>query len=340
MEPRVLVIYPKTYARHGLVERRLLDRATPYAVLIFTQLFEARDPVSYRLGRDGERLTLPDARSGQPIRLDSIRGVWAESLDVPIRLEQPTYDVRNLLQYLKTVGHSETHYFVKSILGLLAHRRLFLPQMMEGMRAHHKLYQLALARDVGFHVPTSYAGSRPAGLMNTLEPESMDELHYRPFSQHRFRARGKQFVTVERFVGEATSYSLHNLNTPALFSKVPRHLRRLRVAAVLDDLWALRIELRDAELDADVTDVAYQRAQDNLLFEPVAVPDDVDRLCRAFLRDAGLRYGIFDLLEDPENGAVWFQVCHPLGRLDLFDEAGLPAVDALIDALVEGLGDG
>lgn len=336
MAPRILLLYPKPPARFGLVERRLLERQVPYAVLIFDQLFEERATVSYRLGRQGEKLLLRDARNGEAVPLETIRGVWAESLDVPIRLGRPTYDVRDLPRYLKTVGHSETHFFVKSILALLSHRTLFLPQMMEAVRGHHKLYQLAVARDAGFRVPPTYAGARPAGLMNALAPESIDELHYRPFSQHRFRARGQHFVTVERYVGEEASYSLHNLNTPALFSQPPRGLRRLLVAAVLDDLWALTVRLRDQQLDGDVTDVAYQHAQDNLDVEPVSLADDAARLCRTFLRATGLRYGIFDLLEDP-RGEILFQVFHPFGQLHLFHEAGLPAVDRLIDVLAGGL---
>lgn len=342
MRPEILVI-DRRGEEAGPVERRLRARGARYATLFLEDLHESLHVPSFRIGQGrGGELTCVDGRTRQAFSTAGLRSVWAESLAVPPNPMASYHGGDELERTFRIVGESESWIYTHSVIALLSRRCLFLPAPMERNRANHRLYQAAVARDAGFALPRLYLGNHARRLFQSLRPSMAEKVHYQPLSPLSFHLKGRRFVSADRFVDPDREFTLAHIKAPALFSCWPEASRRLLVAVLGEDAWALEVGLRDRERDPDVTDLAYQAAQGNLRIEPAEPPAAALGLCRAFLGASGLPFAVFDLLEQgAEGGGNWdfcFLGAQPDGRFPFFDEAGLPVYERLVDWLERGSG--
>lgn len=333
--PEILVLDRRGSAP-GAVERRLGERGAAIATLFLEEIYEAEQKVSFRIGpQQAGEISLCDSRTGQPFSLSRLQSVWAESLDLPANPMLSFFGSDDLSEVFAANGRGESWLLARSLIGWLAARFLFLPQLMEKNRANHRLYQMAVARDAGFQLAVTYVGGELARLAEVLAPAAGGKLHYRPFSPLSFTLEGRRFVSADRFLAFDRRIALSHLRAPALFTAWPSHRRRLHAAVIGREVAAVALTLADPGVDPDVTDPFYQRAQGNLLVTAAELPAAARELCLRFAALAGLRFLVLDLLEG-EDGAVYFLEAHPGGSLRLFDEAGLPVYERLLNLLEGG----
>jgi hypothetical protein len=336
--PRILVIDRADRPGPGRVESLLAERGASYAVLFLDQVCAANAPASYHIapGRAAV-MRLRDGRGGETFSTRRLRGVWAEALGLPRNPMTAFLGDEDIGRTLRAVGEGESWLLGLSILACLGRGRLFLPQLVERSRANHRLYQLAVARDSGFSVPRTMVTSHESRVRQDLAPAAGEALHYQSLSQLAFEVRGKAYVSVDRHLEPERLFALRQLRAPAVFSVWPAWRRRLYVAVLGNQMWGLEVGLRRPDLDPEVTDLFYQRAQDNLAADPVELPPALRALCRRFVEASGLRYCTLDLLEENGEADRWcLLAAHPDGRFHLFDEQGLPVYDRLLAALASG----
>ncbi len=336
--PELLVIDRSDRSGPGRVETLLAERGADHAVFFLDDVCAARAPASYHLAPGGAAvLHLCDARGGATFSTARLRGVWAEALGLPRNPMTAFSGDEDIGRTLSAVGEGEAWMLGLSVLAALAHGRLLLPQLAERNRANHRLYQLAVARDCGFGVPRTVVTANGGRVLEHLALAPGEAVHYQALSQLTFEVRGQTYVSADRHLEPERYFGLQHLRAPAVFSVWPPYRRRLYVAALGRELWALQIALRDPELDPDVTDLFYQRAQDNLTAEPVPMPAALATLCHRFLAATGLLYGTLDVLEEASGDGRWCLLgAHPEGRFQLFAEQGLPVYDHLLAALAAG----
>lgn len=337
LTPAILVIDHRERGAPGPVERRLLARRADFATLFLEEISEAEQKISFRIGPDrAAEATFHDSRTGEPLSLARLTSVWAESLELPPNPMLSFLGSEELPEIFAANGRSESWLLARSLIGWLEARCLFLPQLTEKNRANHRLYQMAVARDSGFRLPPTYVGAHLPGLRAALQPTVGATIHYRSFSPLHFSLQGKRFVSADRFLSADRHFALAHVRAPALFAAWPAYRRRIHAAVVDQEVWAVSLALVDPELDPDVTDPFYQHAQGNLALAPVELPAAARQLCRRFAEEAGLRLVVLDGLEGDDDGALHFLEAHPGGRLLLFEEAGLPVYDRLLDLLERG----
>ncbi|MFF4988574.1 hypothetical protein ACFY19_15350 [Streptosporangium saharense] len=74
----------------------------------------------------------------------------------------------------------------------------------------------------------------------------------------------------------------------------------------------------------------------NLVYEPVEIPDEIVRRCRAYLALLRIEAGAFDFSVD-SDGTWWFLEINPGGAWAwIAEETQLPIAEAIADVLMEG----
>lgn len=334
--PEILVIYPQAAPEPGRVEEILAQREARCAVVYLRALAEGRRRLSFRIGPSHPpEFRLRDERTGRLVTTAAVRGVWVEGIDTG--LEEPEWSgkIQEVPQYLRTIGHYETLSLLHSFLAEVPRRCTVFPQVFDGSRTGHRLAQIIAARNAGFAIPRTYMGQSPHAMVEWLRPETEERLHYHPLTAFRFEVRGRRFLTVERHVGAESRFALSHLTSPALFSARPSAARRCLVAVLPRDLFALEAELVDPGRDPDVTDLVYQHIQGNLRLTPFELPEGIRRSSLQLAQELGLRYGILDLLREPgDGGRCFFLALHPFARPLLFEEAGFPVYERLVETLL------
>lgn len=339
MDPEILVIDKRARTEPGPIETRLREEGACCATLFLDDVLQAATTVSYRVGASqGATIRCADGRTGEPLSTARVKSVWAEAAGLGPNPMTFYHEDRSLSSTLRSIGLGEAWLMGGSVIATLSRQCLFLPQLMERTRANHRLYQMAAARDAGFSLPQTYVGTGFQEIRDLLRDgrDGDRRIHYQPLSHTTFSLWGNRFITVDRWLDADRTFALANVRGPAVFSRWPAYRRRLFAALLGEELWALEVDLLDPEVDPDVTDLFYQRAQDNLRLTPVELPAAAREACFRFARATGLVYTTLELLEEEEPGAYCFLAAHPDGRLHLFDEAGLPVYDHLVSWLRRG----
>lgn len=334
--PEILVVYPQADSSPCRIEEILARRGIDYAAVELRAFAEGQRPLSFRIGPSHlPEFRFQDARTHCSVSTSAVRAVWVEGLD--FGLDEPEWSgkIQDIPQYLRTLGHYETLALLYSFLAEVTSHRVTLPQIFEGSRAGHRLAQMTAAREAGFAIPRTYAGLSTRSMIEWLKPDAADQLHYRPLTAFRFELRGRRFLTVERQISTDSRFALRHLTSPAMFSVWPASTQRYLVAVLPNDLFALEARLKDPQQNPDVTDLIYQHTQGNLDIVPVELPDDMRQPCIRLMRQLGLQYGALDLLRETENtGRCLFLSLNPFARPLLFEEAGFPIYERLLEALL------
>ena len=332
-EPTVLLLVDSAKGT-GPVEELLAHSGVPFATLDLLRAARAEAPVWFQAKNGaGCVVGFQDARDSRWTTTGRVLSVWAEDGQIgsdPVAHFQGANDDRAIL---RTLGLAESWLMAAHIRGFLAERFLFLPQVIERQRLTYPPYPLATARDVGFKIPPTVVGQVLSALYKRGPVEKM---HYRPLAAVKFQVRDTQFVTVERWIQADRSFAMHQAFGPAVFSLRPDTGTRVLVLMLGGELFAIELSLVDPCLDAQITDVSFHAAKKNLKITVCSLAGRMRDLCQAFFRETGLQYGLIDLLHDPESGDLWYLATNGSPKLSLFQEAGLPVYERLIEWLRRG----
>jgi hypothetical protein len=194
--------------------------------------------------------------------------------------------------------------------------------------AEHKLYQLQIARQLGFRVPRSLVSRDPLALRNFA-------------SENEFGTICKP-IFHGMFVDEAASYSVYTRRvTPESFDAESVKL----CPVLLQEEIVRRADVRATFIGpqcfvADITGepslVDWRDPDVPVSYSASGLSDEAQRMCRAMLAKLGLIYGAFDFVRTPEDDLVFLEV-NPTGEWAwLEDRLGFPMRDAFIQLFYGG----
>jgi hypothetical protein len=188
--------------------------------------------------------------------------------------------------------------------------------------AEHKLYQLQIARQLGFRVPRTLVSRDPLELQ-------------------RF-ANANKFGTICKpifhgmFVDEASAYSVYTRRvTPKSFDAdsvkiCPVLLQEeiVRSADVRATFIGPQCFVADIKGDSSLVD--WRDPDLPVSYSASSLNHDVQRMCKEMLARLDLKYGAFDFVRTPEGDLVFLEV-NPTGEWAwLEDRLGFPMRDAFI----------
>jgi hypothetical protein len=194
--------------------------------------------------------------------------------------------------------------------------------------AEHKLYQLQIARDLGFSVPRTLVSSDSGALRRFAEGNRHGTI-CKPIFHGLFMDGNSAFSIYTRRVTPDSLDDDAGLACPVfLQEEVPRS------ADVRATFIGPSCFVADIKGDAGIVD--WRDPAMKVSYVPSTLPPEIETLCRAMLSRLGLRYGAFDFVRAPDGGLVFLEV-NPTGEWAwLEDRLGFPMRSAFIQLFYGG----
>jgi glutathione synthase/RimK-type ligase-like ATP-grasp enzyme len=195
--------------------------------------------------------------------------------------------------------------------------------------ARSKPAQLFVAREIGLDIPRTVITNDPDEVRQFVAATQTQTV-YKGLSQARDLESGKAL-----FTGLLTQERIADLNlirvTPGIFQERIKKSYELRVTVVGTRIFSAKI---DSQAHAKAT-LDWRPFLQDLEYEVVELPPEIEAKILIFMRTFGLIYGAFDFIVTPEGRYVFLEV-NPSGQYMWVECAtGLEITAALADALSE-----
>jgi glutathione synthase/RimK-type ligase-like ATP-grasp enzyme len=291
----VILIIASPGDRHAEAVVSELDRLHVDARILDMGLFPYRVALCAEYGYGQARTFSLTTSDGTIIPLSECRAIWWRRPRVPTiapDIRQPSH---------RRFAHEESY---DAIMGTFSSLDTFWVNDPVSERvAHHKVFQLQVAQDVGLPVPRTLITNDPAPVHTFVEELGPERIIYKTFSATRDEWRETRVLRPDELdLLDSVRYA------PVIFQEyIPLDID-LRVTIIGDETLAAAIYSGETGYDVDYR-VGLERAR----VEPVMLPEEVERCLHAFMRRLGLVYGAIDMRRTPDGSYVFLEV-NPSGE--------------------------
>lgn len=200
------------------------------------------------------------------------------------------------------------------------------------VQADRKLGQLLAARRAGFSIPGTVVSSNWQAISEALlmgdDTRIIVKMMRGVVSEDNEIRALSTTVLDQRRVADLETYTSP---FPGLYQPFIQKAREWRVTVVREDVFPVAIYTDDSAKD----DWRKHQNSSAVRFKKGRLPRGVGDLCIRYLREMGLGFGAFDLVEQPD-GEVVFLECNPNGQYAWLEEdLGLPVSGSIAAALVD-----
>jgi glutathione synthase/RimK-type ligase-like ATP-grasp enzyme len=205
--------------------------------------------------------------------------------------------------------YRETAYMLEGIYKILRDRCWIspIPSIRE---AENKVYQLLLAREIGFEIPKS--------LITTLQDKaeaflsrSQGSCIIKPIKSGKVDDLENPKLVFTSLLHANNRDLLHDVNTcPTYLQNNIEKVADIRVTVVGRKVFAARINSQEYE----ETTIDWRKGDNsNITHERIQLPQDTEYMCLELTRRLGLRFGAIDLILDKRMGYVFLEI-NPNGQ--------------------------
>jgi len=188
--------------------------------------------------------------------------------------------------------------------------------------AEHKLYQLQVARQVGFHVPRTLVSCDPMKLKTFADGNKAGTI-CKPIFHGMFVDESACYSVYTRRVTPESIDAESVKSCPVLLQEEIPRSADVRATFIGPKCFVADITGDPSLVDWRDPSLSVRYAESNL-------SDNVQAKCRAMLAELGLLYGAFDFLRTPDGDLVFLEV-NPTGEWAwLEDRLGFPIREAFI----------
>ncbi len=185
-------------------------------------------------------------------------------------------------------------------------------------RASHKLTQLALARSIGFEIPTTVTSNECEAITSELEE---GKIVYKPFYGELYEGNNLKLVYTTVFENDKKNPPLEDLQPyPGIWQNYIKKAREWRLTIVGDECFDTEVHTSPDAKD----DWRRHQMTPAVEFRKGEFPIAEKEKCFELLGRAGLRFGTFDFIEREDSSMVYLEM-NPNGQyIWLEDILGLP----------------
>jgi glutathione synthase/RimK-type ligase-like ATP-grasp enzyme len=302
---------------HALAVMRALIAAGREVRLLDTADFPTSMTLTLALSNCERRLRL--ANAGRDIDLDSFRAMWW-------RRPQPYRMAADIAPDGAQFAYSECHEAMSGAWQALGCAWVNSPSADEV--AHHKPYQLAVARFVGLTIPDTLITNDPTTAREFVERLGADNLIYKTFLAQEQNWRETRRLT------EAELAILDDVRmAPVIFQEFVEGVSDLRITIFGEEIHATEIVKPPNAYRFD-----YRMEIDRVTMRPTALPTELEERLLALMRALGLKYGAIDMIRTADDRFLFLEV-NPSGEFLFVEQrSGQPLADAMA-RLLAGLAD-
>jgi hypothetical protein len=189
--------------------------------------------------------------------------------------------------------------------------------------AEHKLYQLQVARRLGFRVPRTIV-SRDSVTLQHFAAANLSGTICKPIFHGLFFDNDARYSIYTRRVTPETLNDADVAVCPVLLQEEIPRKADVRATFIGSQCFV-------ADIQGGETLVDWRDPQASVRYSVSSLSDEVMKCCRAMLVELGLIYGAFDFLRTPDDDLVFLEI-NPTGEWAwLEDRLGFPMRDAFIE---------
>lgn len=194
-------------------------------------------------------------------------------------------------------------------------------------KAERKLYQLTVAKRIGFNVPYTIVSNKPSDIINFVEKQGSCII--KPIS-HGLQVTQEGAFSI--YTSEINNIKLFNkdllFECPVFVQKKINNYRDIRATVIGNEILAVEIET-DEELKVD-----WRKPELFKKYKSHNIPENIKQLMFKLHEKLDLIYSAFDFILTPE-GEYYFLETNPAGEwVWLEREVGLPISNAIINELL------
>ena len=248
----------------------------------------------------------------------NFKSVWFRRTKLP--------DVKNQSVSTKVYLLNEYEALLKNLFCTIKAKWLSDPFSI--YQAENKLYQLKIARDLGFKIPNTLVTNSKENL-KTFYIENAKNVVIKPLSQSKINSNNEtEFIFTnalkEEHIQEITKYDL----TPCIYQERIEKTIELRVTVVGEKVFSAGVNSQESEY----TKIDWRK--EKLEFFKEDIPTEVKEKCILLVKSLNLKFGAIDLIKD-KNGNYIFLEINPNGQWAWIEnETGLEISDAIINELI------
>lgn len=290
--------------------------------LLYTHDFPQDVFISLEVGREGLGGTI--RLHDQEMQLEQIGSVW-------YRRPAPVEPCQGLDPEYVAFVRQEAQAALSGLYRALWDRRWVNPPHSDAA-AGYKLYQLSLARRLGFDVPPSIVTNDPDEAWDFFQscgrqmvyklmfPLFVDDADGEPLGVYTTLVTAEE---IDQHIGAVRA-------APCLFQALVPKQYELRINVIGRRVWAAAIHSQErAETALD-----YRRDTEGCRHTPATLPPPLEARCIDLTRRLGLRMSNIDMIVTPDGRYVFLEI-NPNGQWAWVEEyVGFPLTAALIDELV------
>lgn len=264
-----------------------------------------------------------------------------------MRFRDQTLDSRNI----KSVWYRRPNYFNLQIQDLIQRRyaedemRILLEGLWATMpqgvfwlsnprsleQARKKLFQLKLAREIGFLAPETIITNDPNRIREFFKICN-GKIVFKAL-YHEFLNYGDHTFNIPTtLITEKHMDKIELIrNMPSLFQRFIEKEYELRVTMIEDKVFAVKIDSQANSLT--VVDWRHPEYIDKLSYAEVELPCEISNRCQYMLKQLGLAFGAFDFVMS-KDGKIYFLEVNPNGQWYWIEDlVGVLISDAIITTL-------
>lgn len=191
--------------------------------------------------------------------------------------------------------------------------------------AHHKLYQLRVAQDVGLTIPSTLITNDPAQARSFIETHGVGRTIYKAFSGTREAWRETRLVKPEELaLLDSVRFA------PVIFQSYIGATIDLRVTIVGEKVFPAALYSQQSAYPID-----FRMDMVNTRIAQHQIPDGVKAKLQELMRKLGLVYGAIDMRLTPEGEYVFLEV-NPAGQWLFIESHSAQRITAEIAAYLVG----
>ena len=241
------------------------------------------------------------------------------------RPELPLYNDSNLSEGEKSFLQVEIYYTLEGIYRLLSNKHWF-NNVYAIRNAENKIYQLLVAKEVGFKIPTTLISNRYEGIDRFLK---YGNHIIKPVHNARIMDKKCPRIVYTSEITQMVSKDEAEFNINYLQNKIEKKCD-VRATFVGHKCFAVAIDsqvLQETRID-------WRNGEHLLEHTPITLPHDIQEKCLKLMSNLCLNFGAIDFILDRQGNYVFLEI-NPNGQWAWIEHlTGLPISKEIVKCLI------
>ena len=249
---------------------------------------------------DNSVFELQDERLQRTINLSTVKSVY-------FRRPEIDFDSKELTEGEASFVYAELSYMLEGLYRILE-KSFWINKVWSIRQAENKIYQLQLAKEIGFEIPRSLITSLPGKALEFYELANKATI-IKPIRSGLVEGQEEEGVIFTSRIELNENNTERVASCPVYLQELVSKQADVRVTVVGDQLFPTRIESQDTE----EAKVDWRKARHPLPHTAIELPPAIREKCLTLTGKLDLTFGAIDFILDERENFVFLEI-NPNGQ--------------------------